>query len=38
MPKHIGENFVNEIRHKFLGAFVAYLYILDQILCCLSNF
>jgi len=29
-PKHVGENFVNKIRHKYWSAFVAYFYILDN--------
>ena len=30
-PKHVGENFVNKIHHRYESAFVGYLYILDHI-------
>jgi hypothetical protein len=31
-PKHIDENIMNKIHHKFCGVFVGYLYILDMII------
>ena len=36
-PKHDGENIVNEIHHKYLSAFVDYLYIMITVFNNVSN-
>ena len=36
-PKHVGENIVNKLHHKYLSAFVVYLYIMITVFNNISN-